>query len=66
MASYTKTWYGPAIAAQAERAAGRAIVAIGENISAETKQVTHVITGTLARSVHVASEAILPVDVCCA
>ncbi len=52
----SKTWYGPEIAARANRAAGRAIVAIGENVAAETKQVTHVISSTLQKSVHAAPQ----------
>lgn len=49
-----KTWYGGILKERIDRASGRAIVAIAENVSAETKQVTHVISGTLARSVHAA------------
>lgn len=36
------------------RATGRAVVAIAENVAVETKRQTHVITGTLRRSIHAA------------
>ena len=38
------------------RASGRAIVGIGVAVAIETKLVTHVISGTLRRSVHAAPE----------
>lgn len=38
------------------RATGRAIVGIGVRVAVETKEVTHVISGTLKRSVHAAPE----------
>jgi hypothetical protein len=50
----SKTWYGPAIAARVNKASGRAIVAIAENVAVETKQITHVISDTLRKSVHAA------------
>ena len=37
-----------------DRASARALIGIGTRIAIETKLVTHVVTGTLERSVHVA------------
>lgn len=54
MASVDRVWFGDKIELRARRAAGRGIVAIAENVSAETKRVTHVQHGTLRRSVHAA------------
>jgi hypothetical protein len=49
-----REWFGDELEARINRAAGRAIVAIGMQIAVETKTITHRITGTLARSVHAA------------
>lgn len=54
MARVHKQWYGDAIKFRAHRAAGRAIVGLSERVAAETKEVSHVISGTLRRSVHAA------------
>lgn len=51
----TKQWNGPIFLERLNRAAGRSIVAIGVNVAVATKQVTHVETGTLRRSVFAAS-----------
>lgn len=50
-----RTWNGMTIQAKVRRASGRAIVAIGMNVAVDTKRVTHRVSGTLARSVHVAT-----------
>lgn len=47
-------WHGDDIQDRMKRATGRAVVAIGENISMEAKQIVHVVTGTLRRSIHTA------------
>ena len=47
-----KSWHGDEIARRAERADGRAVVAIAENIAADGKRYAHVISGTLMRSIH--------------
>jgi hypothetical protein len=52
--SYKASWYGNEIVARAQKASGVAIIAIGEEVSRETKIITHVITGNLRRSVHAA------------
>lgn len=49
-----RVWNGLELQERVNRAAGRAIVAIGTDVAVNTKRVTHRITGTLARSVHVA------------
>lgn len=48
-------WRGAELLLRANRAAGRAIVAIGTNVAVETKGVTHVVEGNLRRSVHAAA-----------
>lgn len=54
MALVARTWNGMTILDQINRAGGRAIVGIGVGTAIETKRVTHVLTGTLRRSVHAA------------
>jgi hypothetical protein len=49
-----REWFGMDIEAKINRASGRAIIAIGVNVASETKRITHRISGTLARSIHVA------------
>lgn len=52
--SMAREWHGMTIKDKMARANARALIAIGVNISAETKRITHRISGTLARSIHVA------------
>ena len=40
---------------KAKRATGRGVISIGEQIVSESKQIVHVQTGTLRRSLHVAA-----------
>lgn len=54
MAMVARSWEGLGIAQKIDRAGGRAIVGIGLAAAVETKRVTHRLTGTLMRSVHVA------------
>lgn len=54
MGMTARTWNGITIAQKIERAGGRAIVGIGVAAAVETKKVTHVLSGTLRRSVHAA------------
>ena len=49
-----RDWNGMSIIERKNRAAGRAIVAMGMLAAADTKRLTHRISGTLARSVHAA------------
>lgn len=49
-----RSWNGMTIEQRVNRAAGRAIVAIGVNVAVDTKRVSHRISGTLVRSVHAA------------
>jgi hypothetical protein len=49
-----RSWHGDEIKARADRAVGRAIVGMGESVSAEMKGVSHVVTGNLKRSIHAA------------
>lgn len=49
-----RTWEGVGITQKINRAAGRSIIGIGVLGAVETVRVTHKLTGTLARSVHVA------------
>lgn len=49
-----RTWEGLTFQARAHRAAGRAIIGIGMAVSADTKRLTHRVSGTLARSIHAA------------
>lgn len=51
----TEEFYGPEFISRLNHAAGRSIVAIGTNVAIETKRVTHVLSGTLRRSVHAAN-----------
>lgn len=54
MGLVARTWNGLAVKDKINRASGRSIVAIGVGAATETKRVTHVLTGTLRRSVHTA------------
>lgn len=47
-------WRGDDHKTRMRRAAGRSLIAIGENIVADAKPLTHVVTGTLRRSLHTA------------
>jgi len=49
-----RNWHGITLEQKINRAAGRAIVGIGLAVAVETKNVTHVVSGTLKRSVHCA------------
>lgn len=49
-----RDWNGMSIIDKKNRATGRAIVGIGMLIAADTKRLTHRVSGTLARSVHAA------------
>jgi hypothetical protein len=51
---YDFEWFGPEIELRMRRATGRAVIAIGVNVAADTKRLTHVISGNLRRSVHTA------------
>lgn len=51
----TRTWEGLTIKKKIDRAGGRAIVGIGMVAVVETKRVTHVLSGTLRRSTHMAA-----------
>lgn len=53
-------WQGLTIKERKDRACGRAIIAIGMQVAVETKSVTHVISGTLRRSVHAAPAGYSP------
>lgn len=53
-----RTWEGLTFQARSHRAAGRAIIGMGMAVSADTKRLTHRISGTLARSVHAASPGV--------
>jgi hypothetical protein len=57
-----RQWYGDILEARMRRAAGRSVIAIGENVAADTKRVTHVISGNLRRSVHTAPAGYLGAD----
>lgn len=50
-----RTWNGMTIIEKKNRATGRAIVAIGMQVAADGKRITHRISGTLARSIHAAA-----------
>ena len=50
-----RTWEGLTFQARAHRAAGRASIGIGMAVAADTKRLTHRVSGTLARSVHAAA-----------
>lgn len=54
MSKVMREWYGPEVQMRVHRASGRGIVSIGMHISNATKIITHKLSGTLARSVHVA------------
>ncbi len=54
MPKVIREWHGPEIQMRTHRAAGRGIISIGTHIAVATKQITHVITGNLRRSIHVA------------
>lgn len=47
-------WHGDDIVERAGRAAGRAVIGIGEQVVADAKSNAHVVTGTLRRSIHLA------------
>lgn len=47
-------WHGDEIMTKARRATGRGIISIGEQIVSEAKQIVHVQSGTLRRSLHTA------------
>lgn len=47
-------WDGMSVMERFERATARAAVSIGMHVAVETKRVTHVVEGTLRRSVHAA------------
>ncbi len=49
-----REWYGPEVKKRVHRATGRALIAFGTRVAVETKMVTHVVTGTLRRSIHAA------------
>jgi hypothetical protein len=49
-----REWFGDELGLRVDRASARAIVGIAEAVAVETKRVTHVISGTLRRSVHAA------------
>lgn len=51
---WARQWNGLTIMDRAHRAAGRGIIGIGMAVGVETKILTHKLSGTLARSVHVA------------
>lgn len=53
-ANFSSSWNGLNVIQHKDRAAARALIAIGTNVAIETKTVTHRISGTLARSVHAA------------
>lgn len=55
MPMVARSWNGLEIEAKINRAAGRAIVGIALVAAVETKKVTHVLSGTLRRSVHAAT-----------
>lgn len=49
-------WDGKKLTAKATRAQQRAILEIGDEVAREAKELAHVITGTLQRSIHTAPE----------
>jgi hypothetical protein len=49
-----RSWNGDDLVVKSRRAAGRAIIGIGMQVSVETKRLTHVVEGTLRRSIHAA------------
>lgn len=51
----SRTWNGLTIQDKAHRAAGRAVIGIGMQVAVDAKRLTHVISGTLSRSIHVAA-----------
>jgi hypothetical protein len=51
---WKKEWYGPELQARGHRAAARALIGFATRVAVETKMVTHVMSGTLRRSVHAA------------
>jgi hypothetical protein len=54
VSSMERSWLGDEVTARINRAAGRAIIGVGMQAAVDTKRVTHVISGDLRRSVHVA------------
>ena len=54
MAMVARRWEGLTVQDRIHRAAGRAIVGIGVLVAADTKRITHKVSGDLARSVHAA------------
>jgi len=55
--SMERSWHGLELEERVQHATGRAIIGIGMAVVVNTKEITHVITGTLRRSTHMA-----PVD----
>ena len=53
VALVARTWNGMSITDRVHRAGGRAIIGIGVAVATETKRITHVISGTLRRSITV-------------
>jgi hypothetical protein len=53
-------WNGLAILERKDRACSRALISIATQVAMETKTVTHVISGTLRRSVHAAPAGYAP------
>jgi hypothetical protein len=53
-------WNGLTILERKNRACSRALIGIGMRVAVETKNVTHVISGTLRRSVHAAPSGYSP------
>jgi hypothetical protein len=47
-------WYGMSVNERVKRATGRSLVGMAVRVATETKMVTHVVSGTLRRSVHAA------------
>lgn len=54
MPKVERQWFGPELEARMQRANARATISMGMYAATFTKEVTHVISGTLKRSVHVA------------
>lgn len=52
--SYEFEWNGDEILVRVDRAIGRAVIGIGERVAVRAKEIVHVETGTLRRSIHVA------------
>lgn len=54
MGLVARSWNGLVVKDKINRAGGRSIIAISVGAATETKRVTHVLSGTLRRSVHTA------------